>query len=242
MAVQIGRFGKDHADLLFQEQLEGNITWLLVRVPQLLNEKFLTKQISFEGLQRIEKGEYPVAAIREMLLNAMVHRTYMGAKIQMRVYDNKLSIWNEGALPEGLDEESLKVHHVSKPRNPLIAEVCFKAGYIDSWGLGTLKIIDSCKKNGLPEPKIKEFNGGILVTLYKDYLSEEQLKQLGLSNRQINAIRYVKERGKITNREYQSINNIGKTTATNELTQLVELNFLVPSKTKGRGGSVPKTV
>ncbi|MCY4561963.1 MAG: putative DNA binding domain-containing protein [Flavobacteriaceae bacterium] len=235
VAVQIGRFGKDHADLLFQEQLEGNITWLLVRVPQLLNEKFLTKQISFEGLQRIEKGEYPIAAIREMLLNAMVHRTYMGAKIQMRVYDNKLSIWNEGVLPEGLDEESLKVHHVSKPRNPLIAEVCFKAGYIDSWGLGTLKIIDSCKKNGLPEPKIKEFNGGILVTLYKDYLSEEQLKQLGLSNRQINAIRYVKERGKITNREYQSINNIGKTTATNELTQLIELNFLVPSKTKGRG-------
>lgn len=222
VAIQIGRFGKDDADLRFQEQLEGNISWLLVRVPQLLNEKFLTKQISFEGLQRIEKGEYPVAALREMLLNAMVHRTYMGAKIQMRVYDNKLSIWNEGILPEGLDEESLKVHHVSKPRNPLIADVCFKAGYIDSWGRGTLKIINSCKEAGLPEPEIKEFNGGVLVTLYKDHLSEEQLKQLGLSERQIKAVFYVKEKGRITNKEYQELNDISKPTATRDLKELTQ--------------------
>ena len=235
VAIQIGRFGTDDADLRFQEQLEGNISWLLVRVPQLLNEKFLTKQISFEGLQRIEKGEYPVAAIREMLLNAMVHRTYMGAKIQMRVYDNKLSIWNEGALPEGLDEESLKVHHVSKPRNPLIADVCFKAGYIDSWGRGTLKIINSCKEAGLPEPEIKEFNGGVLVTLYKDYLSEEQLKQLGLSERQIKAVQYVKENGKITNKEYQELCDVTKRTATRDLTDLVQKNILKSSELKGSG-------
>ena len=70
----------------------------------------------------------------------------------MRVYDNKLSIWNEGALPEGMDAHALKGHHVSRPRNQLIADVCFKAGYIDAWGRGTLKIINSCKDAGLPEP------------------------------------------------------------------------------------------
>ena len=187
-----------------------------------MNYKFLNKKISFEGLQRIEKGEYPVVAIREMLLNAMIHRTYMGAKIQMRVYDNKLSIWNEGVLPEGLDEESLKVHHVSKPRNPLIADVCFKAGYIDSWGSGTLKIISSCREAGLPEPKIKEFNGGIIVTLYKDHLSEEQLKQLGLSKRQIKAVFYVKKKGKITNKEYQELNGVSKPTASRDLKELTD--------------------
>lgn len=220
VAVQIGRFGKDDADLLFQEQIEGNIIRLLVEVPRILNYKFLNKKISFEGLQRIEKGEYPVVAIREMLLNAMIHRTYMGAKIQMRVYDNKLSIWNEGVLPEGLDEESLKVHHVSKPRNPLIADVCFKAGYIDSWGSGTLKIISSCREAGLPEPTIKEFNGGIIVTLYKNHLSEEQLKQLGLSKRQIKAVFYVKKKGKITNKEYQELNDVSRPTASRDLKEL----------------------
>ncbi|EMQ95190.1 ATP-dependent DNA helicase [Xanthomarina gelatinilytica] len=235
VAVQIGKFGNDDADLQFQEQIEGNITWLLVEVPRMLNNKFLTKKISFEGLQRIEKGEYPVAAIREMLLNAMVHRTYMGAKIQIRVYDNKISIWNEGTLPEGLDEESLKKHHVSKPRNPLIADVCFKAGYIDSWGRGTLKIINSCKEAELPEPEIKEFNGGVLVTLYKDTLSEEQLKKLGLSERQIKAVLYVKENGKITNKEYLELNDVSRITATRDLQDLVEKSVLKSSSIKGAG-------
>ena len=88
--------------------------------------------------------------------------------IQMRVYDNKLNIWNEGLLPEGMDFESLKHHHISRPRNPLIADVCFKAGYIDSWGRGTLKIYEACKEMGLPEPEIISMDGGILVTVFKD--------------------------------------------------------------------------
>jgi predicted HTH transcriptional regulator len=56
-------------------------------------------------------------------------------------HDDKLTIWNEGLLPDGMELESLKRHHISRPRNPLIADVCFKAGYIDSWGRGTLKIL-----------------------------------------------------------------------------------------------------
>ena len=166
--VKIGRFGVNDADLRFQEVEEGNIIELLKTVPNQLNYKFFTKPIDFEGLLRIEKDEYPVAAVREMLLNALVHRSYMGSMIQMRVYDNKLNIWNEGLLPEGMDFESLKHHHISRPRNPLIADVCFKAGYIDSWGRGTLKIYEACKEMGLPEPEIISMDGGILVTVYKD--------------------------------------------------------------------------
>jgi ATP-dependent DNA helicase RecG len=107
--VKIGRFGKparsadgDDADLKFQETEEGNLIVLLQAVLNQLNHKFLIKTIEFEGIHRIEKGEYPVAAIREMLLNALVHRNHMGAPIQIRVYDDKISIWNEGTLPDGL--------------------------------------------------------------------------------------------------------------------------------------------
>ena len=66
---------------------------LLQAVLNQLNHKFLTRSIGFEGMHRIEKGVYPLAAIREMLLNALVHRNYMGAPIQIRVYDDKISIW-----------------------------------------------------------------------------------------------------------------------------------------------------
>lgn len=166
--VKVGRFGTNDADLRFQEVLEGNILELLKQVPEMLNSKFLTRPIVFEGLQRIEKDTYPVAAIREMLLNALVHRTYMGSMIQIRVYDDKLTIWNEGNLPEGMTIASLKGHHVSRPRNPLIADVCFKAGFIDSWGRGTIKIYEACENAGLPDATIASLDGGILVTLHND--------------------------------------------------------------------------
>jgi ATP-dependent DNA helicase RecG len=233
--VKIGRFGTDDADLRFQETEEGNLIQLLKNVPNVLNHKFFTKQIDFEGMQRIEKGEYPVSALREMLLNALVHRTYMGSMVQLRVYDNKLTLWNEGNLPEGMDLESLKRHHISRPRNPIIADICFKAGYIDSWGRGTLKIINSCKEAGLPEPAITALDGGILVSLFKDKYSIEQLKSLGLNERQITAVEYVKAKGKITNKEYQSVNEISDATASRDLKALTELGVLKISESKGAG-------
>lgn len=67
-----------------------------------------------------------------------------------------------------MELQSLKKHHISRPRNPLIADVCFKAGYIDSWGRGTLKIFEACKEAGLPEPEITAMDGDILVTLFKE--------------------------------------------------------------------------
>lgn len=165
--VKIGRFGKDSTDLKFHEIVEGNLVYMLDEVQAQLNHKFLIRPVDFVGMQRVEKDEYPVAALREMLLNALVHRTYMGAHIQLRVYDFKLSIWNEGGLPFGLTLEELKGEHNSRPRNPKIAKACFMAGYIDAWGRGTLKIYNSCKEHGLPEPEIIEKDGGFMVALHK---------------------------------------------------------------------------
>lgn len=233
--VKMGRFGNDDADLRFQEVEEGNLIQLLKNVPNQLNYKFFTKPIDFEGMQRVEKGEYPVAALREMLLNALVHRTYMGSMVQLRVYDNKLTLWNEGNLPEGMELESLKRHHISRPRNPIIADICFKAGYIDSWGRGTLKIINSCKEAGLPEPTITSLDGGILVSLFKDKFSVEQLKSLGLNERQIAAVEFVKINGKITNKEYQTVSAISDATASRDLKVLTELGILKISESKGAG-------
>jgi ATP-dependent DNA helicase RecG len=165
--VKIGRFGIDGSDLKFQEVLEGNLIYLLNEVLVQLNHKFLTRPVDFAGMHRIEKGEYPVSALREMLLNALVHKTYMGAAVQLRVFDHKLCIWNEGLLPQGLDIDSLKSNHNSRPRNPKIADACFKAGYSDSWGRGTLKILNACIEAELPEPEIIEKDGGVQVTIFK---------------------------------------------------------------------------
>lgn len=233
--VKIGRFGKDDTDIIFQEVEEGNLIVLLQSVLNQLNHKFLIRYIAFEGIHRIEKGEYPYPAIREMLLNALVHRNYMGAPVQIRVYDDKINIWNEGTLPAGLTLEALKHSHPSRPRNPIIADVAFKGGYIDAWGRGTIKIIDTCKEAELPEPKMQEQDGGFIITLFKNILTEEHLKKLGLNARQIKAVLVVKEKGRISNKEYQEVLGVARMTATRDLTLLVEKGILKSSDTKGAG-------
>jgi len=233
--VKIGRFSKDDADLRFQEVEEGNLIVLLRNVLDQLNHKFLIRNIEFEGFFRIEKGEYPVPALREMLLNALIHRNYMGSFTQIRVYDDKINIWNEGMLPEGISLESLKHSHSSRPRNPLIADVCFKGGLIDAWGRGTIKIIDTCKEADLPEPELIERDGGFLVTLFKNNLTEEQLVKLGLNGRQLKAVQYVIEKGKITNGVYQKINHISRQMATIELQSLTNLFKLLKNSGYGAG-------
>jgi ATP-dependent DNA helicase RecG len=231
--VKIGRFGKDSSDLRFQETVEGNIFYLLKEVMEQLNRKFFTPAISFEGIQRIEKGEYPIAALREMLLNALVHRNYLGSSVvQMRMFDNHFNIWNEGELPAGISLDSLKRQHPSRPRNLLIADVCFKAGYIDAWGSGTLKIISTCKESGLPDPEIIEQDGGILVTLFKNKYSAEQLQKLGLNERQVKAVFYVVENGSITNSQYQQVCNTSERTALRDLEELLGKGVFVKTGLK----------
>jgi len=231
--VKIGRW--EGNNILFHDVEEGNLFTLLRNVTNKLNNDYLKQKIHFEGLYRVETGEYPREAMREMLLNALVHRSYMGAPTQIRVYDDKINIWNEGTLPTGISVESLKRPHSSQPRNPIIAGVCFKGGLIDAWGSGTVKIIETCQQAGLPEPELIEQDGGFFVTLFKNNLTSEQLSKLGLNERQLKAVEYVKEKGKITNKEYQTLNSISERTASRELSELTNKQVLKSSETKGAG-------
>ena len=159
----------------------------------------------------------------------------MGTPIQIRVYGDKINIWNDGGLPTGITLESLKRPHASNPRNPIIAGVCFKGGLIDAWGSGTVKIIETCLQAGLPEPELIEQDGGFLVTLFKDNLTAERLIKLGLNERQLKAVEYVKGKGKITNKEYQELNSVAKPTATRDLGELVEKFSIFKNTGRGAG-------
>jgi len=165
--VKLGRFGTSVVDMRFQEVCEGNLFQMLHDVMEQLEKKFLIKPVRFEGLQRIEELEYPVPALREMLLNALVHRSYLGSMTQLKVMDDRLSLWNAGSLPVELTVEKLFQLHESFPRNPLIADICYKSGYIDSWGRGIGNIVEACKQSGLPVPIIEERFGGVAVELLK---------------------------------------------------------------------------
>jgi len=108
---KIGRFGKSSSDLLHQDIVEGNILDMADTVMEILDKKYLTRPISYEGLLRKEPLEYPEQALREAVLNAIIHKDYNGMTIFLSIYDNRLNIWNPGKLPEALTVEKLKSEH-----------------------------------------------------------------------------------------------------------------------------------
>jgi len=232
---KIGKFGISDSDLRFQDTIEGNIFEMVDRVMRLLKERYLVSAISYDGIQRVEKLEYPEAALREAILNAIVHKDYTDSTIQLSVYDDKLILWNPGKLPDDLPIEKLKEKHASRPRNKHIAEVFFRAGYIESWGRGIDKILTACREEGLPEPIFEEAWGGVQVTFLKDIYTEGYLSKLNLHDRQIKAVLQVKKLGKISNRKYQELFNVSRNTASRDLAELVEKKILQSSGDKGAG-------
>lgn len=233
--IKIGFFETDD-DLRFQDEIHGNIFEQVEKTMDLLFTKYIKSAISYEGLNRVEKFEYPKDAVREALLNAVSHKDYSGGvPIQISVYKDKIILWNEGQLPENWTIEKLLDKHPSKPFNPDIANVLFRSGYIESWGRGTLKMINECVLFGIPKPKYFYDMSGFWVEFRKDVFNMEYLKSIGLNERQIQAIAYVKENGKITNSEYQANYGVARNTATRDLSELVAKGILKSSETRGAG-------
>lgn len=155
-SVKIGHFRSD-TDLVYHDQIEGDLFTQAQRTIELLQSKYLKAVISYEGLQRVETLPVPEAALREALLNALIHRDYAsGAPIQIRVQDDRLRIWNPGELPEHWSVERLLQAHPSRPFNPHIANTFFRAGEIEAWGRGIQKIRDACAAAGTPLPRIEQ--------------------------------------------------------------------------------------
>ena len=109
-------------------------------------------------------------------------------------------------------------------------------GLIERWGSGTVRIIDELKKAGMPKPKFVSSAGKFTLIFYKQTNLESLIEKHNLSNRQIQAIEYVKTNGSISNSEYQSLTGISKRTASRELSQLLSKEiFLTGDAAKGVG-------
>lgn len=225
--IKIGKFGKSDSDLQSQEVVEGNLFELLGSTLKILFTQFISNSIDYKGIQRIETYEYPYGAVREILLNALTHRTYENSPIQISVYPDHIMFWNQGTLLSPLTPEDLKTKHSSITRNPNIARTFFRAGFIESWGRGTIKIMEECETAGLLDPKIEELTGGVAITLYKDKASDEYLSKLDLNDSQLKAVKYIRDKDYITNGMYQELYKVSDKTAYRHLDELVKLGVLI---------------
>ncbi|MEM2918864.1 MAG: ATP-binding protein [Candidatus Altiarchaeota archaeon] len=227
---------KNEITIIGDRLIEGNLFKQVMEAEEAI-KNFLGVRYEIKGLIREEKWDYPITAIREALINALIHRDYFkwNVQTQIKIFDDYLWFFNIGGLPEGITLEQLKQPHSSVPRNPLIVHIFYLAGLIEEVGSGIGRIFKDMKEANLPEPEFKEEMGGFSVYFRKDIYTEEYLRKLGLNERQVRAVIYVKEKGKITNREYQEINGCHRNTATQDLSDLVEKGILKESGKKGAG-------
>lgn len=164
--IKIGFFVTDD-DLRYQDEVHGSLFEQVEKTLELLHTKYLKAYISYEGLQRRETFLFPEAALREALLNAVVHKDYSsGIPIQISVYDDQIVLWNPGTLPENWTLKKLLGKHASCPFNPLLANVFFRAGYIESWGRGIEKIRRECREYGIEPPAYDFDMAGLMLTFH----------------------------------------------------------------------------
>ena len=225
--IKIGFFESDD-DLKFQDEVHGNIFEQIEKSIDLLFTKYIKSAISYEGIHRIEKYEYPKDAVREALLNAIAHKDYSGGvPIQISVYTDKIIFWNEGQLPENWTVKNLMEKHASRPFNPDIANALFRSGYIEAWGRGTIKIIKECKEANIPEPIFNYNSNDITIEFRKDIYNAEYLDNLKLNERQLDALIYFRSKREIVTSDYVKKYTINERTARRDLIELVEKGILI---------------
>jgi ATP-dependent DNA helicase RecG len=230
--IKIGFFLKGDDDLAFQDEVHGSLMEQIDKAYDLLTSKYITYAISYEGVSRREKPTFPEAALRESLLNSVAHKDYgSGIPVQISVYPDRIVFWNPGTLPDQMPLDKLFQKHSSIPFNPDVANALFRCGYIEAWGRGYSKILNSVLENKQLPPQI-EYLSGLMLTYFVDV--RKQLVTQGANNRLIEIVDFVMEHNSIDNNKVQQLFNVSKATAT-RLLQQTDLWLIM--RDRGRKGT-----
>ena len=165
--VSCARFrGTDKSQFLDRLDIEGSILDAVKDVPKFirLNTRLLSR---IESFKREDIPAYPEVAVREVLVNALVHSDYSltGMRILISIFSDRMEIQNPGMLPFGITLEDFKAG-VSKVRNRVIARIFRELGLMEEWGSGYKRVLNACGAGGYREPEWAELGAAVRVTFY----------------------------------------------------------------------------
>jgi len=157
--LKMGRFrGLDVSGPVADSRQERLNSFALVQegMSFLLRHVPLSSVISDESSQRRDQFLVPERALREILHNAAMHRDYVspGGYVEIGIFDDRIEVSSTGTLPPQMTLEALLRAHKSVPRNPLIAEIFFKGGFVDRWGSGVGRVFAACSEARLAAPRL----------------------------------------------------------------------------------------
>ena len=216
-----------HGNTLF-EQADAAADFVLSRLDRTIGDRE-------ESTASEERLEIPKEAIREIIVNAVVHRDYdSNASVQIDVFADRVEVMNPGGLPDELTVDDLVKAHLSVPVNPFLARPFYLAGYINQLGYGTQNVVKWCRKADLPDPKFDPAENRFRVVIWRNWLTDDRMKGLNLNERQVKAIQFLKTNLRITNAEYRKLTNVTDRTALRDLKALLELGLISQEGKTGR--------
>lgn len=227
--------GLQMSDAFIRADIQGTLPEQARKAEAFVLEN-INRGVTLNALQRTEEYIYPVVAVREIIVNALAHRDYglKGNRIRLLIYANRLECYSPGRLPGHITINNIQEERFS--RNATIVQVLFDMGFIERLGYGIKRIIRSLAEHGLPEPELVETTGGFKVTLYsqtassqpQDQISIRQWLEMGLNERQISALGFLADHGRITNADYQNLcPEVSPETLRRDLADLVKRNILL---------------
>ncbi|MDZ4655041.1 MAG: helix-turn-helix domain-containing protein [Coriobacteriia bacterium] len=177
--VQAGRFkGETKAAIIDTADLRAYPVSAVEHAMAFVNRN-TASAVRIAGARSVVVPEYPVEAVREAVINAVVHADYSqrGAPVRIAIFDDRLEVESPGLLLPGLTVPDLRAG-VSKVRNRVIARVFRDVGLIEQWGSGIGRIFEACLSAGLPEPLLEEVGTGFRVTLFSADRSSPQVDEI----------------------------------------------------------------
>ena len=194
--IQCGVFkGETRSIFVDKKEFEGSIIMQLEKAYQYVLEK-INLGSDIVGIYRVDKYEIPPKSIREVIANAVIHRSYLEPNdIQVALYDNRLEITSPGMLLSGVNVKRMKEGY-SKLRNRAIASVFAYVNIIEKWGSGIPRIMDEIREYGLQEPEFIAFENDFRVNIYRKSYNTTQSTQGSTQNR-INTTQDISKKEKL---------------------------------------------
>lgn len=229
--VRAVRFaGDDQSEFLENRVLEGHAFALLRQIERFLSANLpIVASLPVRGFRREDAPVYPWAALREGVINALVHRDYAAfdGGVSITLLPDRIEIWNSGRLPEGLSFEDMKRGNISRPQNPDVAHVFFLRGLIERIGVGARRIVTECQAAGLPEPTWEARGGGILLTIRRA-AQRPEIRPSQQSMRQVAFLEQTPPGSRLTAADYHRhfAADLSERQARQDLTELVEQGYL----------------
>ena len=167
--VQVGRF-KSSTHIIDSLSLNSDLFTETEEIMGFIKKHLMVEYIITGEPQRTERFDYPIDAIRELVINMVVHRDYRDSSASIiKIFDDKIEFFNPGTLFGGITIDNLLTgNYSSKSRNKLIAKAFKESGLIERYGSGIMRVRRICREYGLNDPLFQEIQQGFRVTLYKE--------------------------------------------------------------------------